>query len=171
MPVQTLISVGEYLRSSYEHDKEYVDGELVERGMPTFEHGELQAALSAFIFPRRRDWGVRVVEDTRVEVRDGCFRLPDIAVVSERDQPREGVIRVAPICTIEILSPRDSMVELRAKAREYLKMGVRHVWSVDPISRECYEHHEEGMDRVKDGVLRVAGALIEIPIAEIMASL
>jgi Uma2 family endonuclease len=70
MPVQTLISVGEYLRSSYEHDKEYVDGELIERKMPTAEHGKLQIALGSYLFQS-------------VQVREGAFRIPDVSVVSD----------------------------------------------------------------------------------------
>ena len=44
MSTRTKISLEEYLHTSFEDgpDREYVDGELVERAMPTFEHGLLQ---------------------------------------------------------------------------------------------------------------------------------
>jgi Uma2 family endonuclease len=171
MPVETLLSVEDYLHSSFEYDKEYVDGELIERKMPSFQHAEMQAALGAYVFPKRREWNVKVLTAPRTQVRQGAFRLPDIAVVGEEDQPEDGVIRIAPIFVIEIVSPDDGIVELRTKAREYLQMGVKHVWSVDPISGECHEHHLPGMNLIPDGVLRVKGTPIEIPVPAIIASL
>jgi Uma2 family endonuclease len=170
MPVQTLLSVEDYLHSSYEFDKEYVDGELIERKMPSSEHAELQAVLAGFVVARRREWQVKVLTGPRMQVRDGVFRLPDVCIIRE-DQPSKGFIRVPPICVIEILSPADSMAELREKAREYLQMGVTHVWSMDPVSRECYRHQKDGMETVRDGVFRVAGTPIEIPIREILDSM
>ncbi len=170
MPVQALVSVGEYLRSSYEYDKEYVDGELIERKMPTIKHGELQIALGSFVFQRRKDWRIRAVGDTRVQVRPKGYRVPDLCILSSDDSD-EGVIRTPPLCIIEILSPDDTVAELREKAREYLQMGVTHVWSVDPVSRECYRHQEDGIETVRDGVFRVAGTPIEIPIREILDSM
>ncbi len=46
-PVAPLVSMDEYLTSSYEHDVDFVDGVLVERGMPTITHSLLQAILLA----------------------------------------------------------------------------------------------------------------------------
>jgi hypothetical protein len=63
------------------------------------------------------------------------------------------------------------MAELRAKARDCLQMGVEHVWSVDPLSRESYEHFQHGMESVKHGILHVTGTLIEIPVTEILGTL
>ena len=56
---------------------------------------------------------------------------------------------------VRILSPDDRLSDIRVKAREYLRFGTRHVWTVDPISGECYEHRESHMSPVQDGVLRV----------------
>jgi Uma2 family endonuclease len=170
MPVQTLVSVDEYLHSSYEYDKEYVEGELIERKMPTYKHGRLQALLCIFFGTKDQEWGVEVVSDTRVRVRPKAYRVPDVCIVSV-DAPEEDVIQTPPLCIVEILSPDDTVAELREKAREYLQMGVTHVWSVDPVSCECYRHQKDGMETVRDGVFRVAGTPIEIPIREILDSM
>ncbi len=37
------MTIDEYLRTSYEGtDREYVDGEVVERSMPSLDHSEIQ---------------------------------------------------------------------------------------------------------------------------------
>jgi len=44
MGAKSALSVEQYLHTSFpDLDKEYRDGELVERCLPTFEHGEIQA--------------------------------------------------------------------------------------------------------------------------------
>ena len=44
-PTLPLVSVDEYLNSSYEPDMEFVDGVLIPRGMPTIAHSLLQKLL------------------------------------------------------------------------------------------------------------------------------
>ena len=44
-PTLPLVSVEEYLNTSYEHDMEFVDGVLIERGMPTQAHSILQSLI------------------------------------------------------------------------------------------------------------------------------
>jgi len=46
-PIVPLVPVDEYPESSYRPEMEYVDGFLVERGMPTIAHGLLQMILGS----------------------------------------------------------------------------------------------------------------------------
>jgi len=45
-PTLPLVSVEEYLRTGYEHDMEFVEGVLIERGMPTPAHSALQTIVA-----------------------------------------------------------------------------------------------------------------------------
>ena len=63
-----------------------------------------------------------------------------------------------PYLCIEILSPDDPAVEVRAKIEGYLAMGVAYVWIVDPLKRRGEIHTREGIERVNDGRFR-AGSL------------
>ena len=56
----TLVSEQEYLRSQYEPDCEFEDGVLIERHVGTEKHSWMRAALAAYIFRRRKAWGVNV---------------------------------------------------------------------------------------------------------------
>lgn len=50
-PIPPLVSVEEYLSSSYRPDLEYVDGVLVRRGMPAIAHSLLQMILIQYLGP------------------------------------------------------------------------------------------------------------------------
>ena len=45
-PTLPLVSVEEYLRTGYEHDMEFADGVLIERGIPTPAHSALQTIVA-----------------------------------------------------------------------------------------------------------------------------
>ncbi len=49
MAISTLISVAEYLSTSYRPDCDYVDGELLERNSGELEHARLQTAIAALV--------------------------------------------------------------------------------------------------------------------------
>ncbi len=55
---RALISVEEYLATSYRPDCDYVDGEVVERNLGEQDHSWLQAALGSYFFVRRKEWNV-----------------------------------------------------------------------------------------------------------------
>jgi hypothetical protein len=38
MAIAELVTAEQYLHTSFEHDAEFVDGRIVERPMPTWEH-------------------------------------------------------------------------------------------------------------------------------------
>jgi EAL domain-containing protein (putative c-di-GMP-specific phosphodiesterase class I) len=46
MAVAELVSAEQYLHTSFEHDAEFVEGRIVERPVPTWEHAFLQTFLS-----------------------------------------------------------------------------------------------------------------------------
>src|SRR5437868_2009632 len=107
MGAQTAHSLEEYLRTSFEGlDREYRDGELVERSLPDPFHGRTQALLTIF-FGTLRKLGLYVYCDTRVKVRDGLILIPDVLLVSS--EIRERLPATPPIVVVEILSPDDRL--------------------------------------------------------------
>lgn len=50
------ISVDDYLRTTYDPDCDYVDGEVIERNVGERDHGELQFGLAYLFRNRRRIW-------------------------------------------------------------------------------------------------------------------
>ncbi len=55
----TLLSIDEYLHTSYSPDVHFVDGQLVERHLGEYEHARLQTILGAFFFGKRLPGPIR----------------------------------------------------------------------------------------------------------------
>lgn len=103
MAAATQISVTEYLHTSYRPDRDYVDGEVVERNLGDYDHSRPQMRLIMFFGAREKEWGIRVVPEQRVQVNPNRFRIPDICVVLE-GSPVDAIFRHPPFICIEILS-------------------------------------------------------------------
>jgi hypothetical protein len=66
MPTGTLISVEQYLATSYRPDCDYVDGHIEEGNEGEWDHSALQAALAGFFFSRRKQLGISVATEQLV---------------------------------------------------------------------------------------------------------
>ncbi len=129
--VSTAIPVEVYLRSSYEPDAEYVDGEIEERPVGEYDHAAWQAALVVYFRPHTLDWNIRVQPELRVQVAATRFRVPDITVL-DRDEPIEQIVTQPPIAVFEVLSPDDVMARMLTKLADYERMGIPGIFVIDP---------------------------------------
>jgi Uma2 family endonuclease len=165
MSARTLISVEDYLASSYEPDCDYVDGHIEERNVGEVTHARLQARITAFLLTRYEANGLVVMTEVRVQVRPGRFRVPDVCVTI--GEPAEEVLAKPPFVCIEILSPEDRMSRVEVRINDYLAMGVSYVWVLDPETKQAFAATAaEGLREVKTGVLRTENPVIELPLAE-----
>lgn len=152
MSATTLVSLEEYLETSYRPDCDYLEGELLERNTGEWDHARLQTLLSGYFLNREKEWGVVVVVEQRVQVKARRFRIPDISVLP--GPPTGPIITEPPFLCIEILSPRDRIREMQERIDDYLTFGVRYVWVIDPKTRPAFVYTTEGVREAKDGVLR-----------------
>ena len=160
----------EYLSTSYRPDCEYVDGMVLKRNLGEHDHSTLQTDIAAFLSMHKKEWGIQVYVEQRVQVTSRRFRVPDVCVVVGA-RPREQIFTHPPFLCIEILSKDDRMSEMQERINDYLAFGVKHVWVVDPRSRRAYMHTVEGSRETKDGMLRTTTPDIAVPLAEMFAEL
>jgi Uma2 family endonuclease len=160
MPTGELISVREYLSTTYRPDCDYVDGAVVERNLGEYDHARLQAALIVYFHARRKEWGLRAVPEQRVQVSPTRFRVPDVCVVV--GEPAEQIFRTPPFICIEILSSDDRLSHMQARVQDYLKFGVPYVWILDPHTRKAFHCTSSGMVEVT--VLITENPAIRIPL-------
>src|SRR5947209_89408 len=114
MEARTAISVEEYLHSSFSDlDREYRDGELVERSLPDYLHGKTQGLLFTFFIMLANRLALYPCTETRMRLRPDVFLIPDVAVFHP-DEPSR-IPDTPPLVAIEILSLDDRLTEVREK--------------------------------------------------------
>jgi Uma2 family endonuclease len=170
MATATQISVTEYLNTTYRPDRDYVDGEVLERNLGEYEHSRPQMRLILFFGTREKEWHIRVVPEQRVQVKATRFRIPDVCVVLE-GSPVEAIFRQPPFICIEILSKDDSFKSVVDRLDDYVAMGVGNVWVIEPNARRGYRYTQEGFLEAKDGILRTSNPELAVPLADLFDEL
>jgi Uma2 family endonuclease len=148
MATRSLVSVEEYLNTSYRPDCDYVDGVVLERNLGEYDHARLQGAVFAAYYNRRKQWNIIVVPEQRVQVSPTRFRVPDVCVIT--GTPPEQIFRTPPLICVEILSKDDRISAMRQRVNDYLAFGVRYVWIIDPTERKAWRCTADGMHEVTE---------------------
>jgi len=163
-----LISVSEYLHTSYQPDCDYVDGVIEERNLGELDHAEVQRALILWLSQREREWRIRTVPEIRVQTSPTRFRIADICIVSVA-APREQIIKTPPVAIIEVISPEDRVPRYSARLEDYRKMGVRNIWVIDPATRKGFDCSTGNWLEIAD--FAVPDSPIRIDLADLFAAI
>jgi Uma2 family endonuclease len=164
MAASSIVSVHEYLSTSYRPDCDYVDGVVLERHLGEYDHARLQMSVSAYFYSRRKEWGIDVVPAQRVQVSPTRFRVPDVCVIVDEGPPGQ-IFRTPPLICIEILSKDDRLAEMQERIDDYLTFGVPYVWILDPGRRKAWRCTAEGMREVNE--LRTDQPETVVPLVEL----
>jgi len=167
MATSLLIPLDQYLSTSYRPDREYIDGEVVERNMGKWEHSRIQALLTIWFGQHEKQWGVQTATEWRTQVSNTRVRIPDVVLVRQGAQP--DVLTDPPVLIVEILSPDDSYSDTQKRADDYLRMGVQTIWIIDPATRSARVC--SGPNWVEATRLDVAGTPIYVELDKLFASL
>jgi Uma2 family endonuclease len=170
MASRTLVSVEEYLRTSYRPDCDYVDGEIVERNLGETDHSDCQGRIYAYFLNRSKQLRVYPLVEQRVQVSSARFRVPDVSIVLG-PRPSEQILTSPPLIAIEILSKDDRVSEMQKRIDDYLKFGIRYIWLIDPRTHRAWIHTKDGAHESKDGILRTEDPAVELPLPEIFHAL
>jgi Uma2 family endonuclease len=134
-----LVSEEEYLSNPEFAHSEWVDGEVVERGMANEKHGKLTIRVGGELdrYFRRNRIGFVAAELHCHFILDGRRRywLPDLAVIVGRSKARSKHLQGVPDIAIEIRSPDQTVAEQLLKCREYLDAGSRFAVVIVPERR------------------------------------
>lgn len=164
MAIGSLISIDEYLTTSYRPDWEYVDGVVVERNVGERDHSRVETDLSTYFNVRREQWNICVYVEQRVQVSQTRYRVPDVCVILG-PEPDEQILTTPPFICVEILSKDDRMAEMQERVADYLSFGVPYVWIIDPRKRKAWRCTRDGMQEV--GGLHTTEPEIEVPLSEL----
>jgi Uma2 family endonuclease len=142
--------VAEWLAQPEEARLELIDGELVEKAAPTFEHGIAQSQTAAALvgpFGRRTGgpggpggWWIATEVDVLL---DGRGYRPDIAGWRRErlpSAPKGRPVTLRPDWLCEIVSESNRSVDTVTKLRRYHQAGVPHYWILDWVERTLTVH-------------------------------
>lgn len=121
---------------------EVIDGVVVEKASPSFEHGDAQSTLAALFKPvfggsrgGGRPGGWWIATEVEVELAEHEVYRPDL-VGWRRDRvptrPSGRPVRIIPDWICEILSATHARHDLVTKLRVFERCRVPHYWIVDP---------------------------------------
>ena len=99
MATPTLVPISEYLSRTYQPDREYVDGVVVERNLGERDHSRVQALLAAYFIGNEDDWQVVALVEQRVQVSSTRFRIPDVCLLAA-DDPDDPIVHKAPLSAL-----------------------------------------------------------------------
>ena len=171
MPTKTLMTVEEYLHTSFEDgDCEYLDGEIVEKNMGELVHGTVQGRLLNMLSVLGASLGLRVVPEIRIPIGSSRYRVPDIGVWLPGDIGTR-IPTVPPFLIVEILSPEDRMTRVKIKIEEYLSIGTQWIWLVDPEERKAICYSQSNPAGSVCDVLRTENPAIEIALEKVLAGI
>ncbi len=162
MAAATLISLEEYLRTTYEPDCDFVDGVVEERNLGEWSHSTLQTVLIGYLFTRARKWNAHVHTELRLRVSPTRVRIPDVCLIS-REDPADPVPSRPPLVCIEVLSPEDRWSRVEKRIEDFLAMGVPHVWVFDPEERQVFDCTSAGRRLVTEDTLEAPPVSIHLP--------
>ncbi len=160
---ERLITAEEFAQMPESRGAELVRGRIVwpgvsEEPVNNWQHARLLMRLCLLFgsYAQRQRVGEFFAGDPGMIVKRGpdTARGPDLAfVAADRTGavPQTGFSDVVADLVIEILSPSDTMVNVHAKVREYLKAGVRVVWIADSEGENVLEFRSRAAVRMFEG--------------------
>ena len=165
-----LMTIEQYLRTSFSPDVDFVDGEIEERHLGEKDHGRLQLIVAAWFLARESSLHVEAVTEQRLLVAADRVRICDV-VILDASAPDEQVTLTPPLICIEIMSPEDRISRAIKVLEDYRAMGVANIWLLDPQERLAYTFGAGGLKQQEDLVLRVTDSEIALDVNTLFADL
>lgn len=123
---------------------EYWNGRAVQKGMPTWIHGLIQAILSWLL----AEAGYKAASEVELRIAPEYHPKPDVIATKgkvEQPYPTSSLEVV-----IEILSEDDKMEFLVEKCQKYSAWGFQHIYVIDSAAKLVFQWKPNGLEIVQD---------------------
>lgn len=143
---------------------ELLDGVLVIRSPASFLHESIVSFLNTLLrsFGTAHSLGIPIGSRFMIKLSEKWAPEPDIMFLTPEDQKnlRENYFVGAPSVVFEILSITTRDDDLKKKLPQYLQLGVKEVWIIDPKQKSITLHWKDtsttfqGYDWVKSKIIQ-----------------
>jgi Uma2 family endonuclease len=151
-PEQSQFTLEQLLASDARGRFELIDGQLEQVNVSNLSvdvGAQLLALLVAFC--KAHDLGRVFGADSYYQ----CFpegerkaRKPDVSFIANERLPpdwmEQSFFTIAPDLAVEVLSTNDTAYEIDRKIADYLSVGVRLIWEINPVERTVMIHRLDG---------------------------
>jgi Uma2 family endonuclease len=141
-PARRLATADDLLSLPAETRAEVIAGTVIEKAIPSAEHGDAQFAIAGFVRSRfhrgpggRWPGGWWILGEVEIEFGPHDIFRPDLAGWRRDRVPQRPTgrpVRLRPDWVCEVLSTSNAQHDLVTKFREYHRPRVGHYWVVDP---------------------------------------
>jgi Uma2 family endonuclease len=146
MATKALITPEQYFATRFEREPELVRGEIAERPLSTFQHGNLQLRMGSCLMALQQSYPVFTGVEVRLRIAPDIYRIPDISMW-EGAAP-DAVPATPPLLVVEISSPDDRPDAMLQKLEEYRIWGVQHIWLIEPEIKRIPVHDHGSLREV-----------------------
>jgi len=163
-------TIERYLNTTYRPDRDYVDGETERRNVGELDHNRIQSLLVTWLTNHEEEWRIFPITEQRIQVTSSRVRVADVCAL-RAESPMEQVTANPPLLCIEILSPKDRLSRTIQVMEDYLRMGVEHLWVIDPRERIAYTYTPDGLLKVHSNRLTIPNTPIHVDLPTLFAKL
>jgi Uma2 family endonuclease len=141
-PARRLATAADLASLPSDRSAEVIDGEIVDKALPSFDHGSAQTGLGGVLFGFRGPpggprgpggWWLATEVEVEYEPHQ-VFRHDAVGWRRERavERPSERPVRLRPDWVCEILSPSNAANDTVKKLRVLQRHRVANYWLIDP---------------------------------------
>jgi len=132
---------------------ELINGEAVDVPMPGFKHGQIQRRTAARLGDFADAAGLgEVATEIHCILAPDIVRVPDVAFIRTENMRKivdpQKPLPFAPDLAIEIISPGNTVSEMRQKLDLYFAAGTLLVWWIYPDLQSVEVHHPDRTARM-----------------------
>jgi hypothetical protein len=125
----------------------------------------LRSILAAHFHNNRKNWNIVALCRQKIAFHAAESKICDICIISA-DAPVERVVRIPPMICLDVIS-EEPLALIQNRVDMYEKLGVKHIWMLDPAFRTGWKATSAGLFQVRDDQMMISGTPIGLRLTAI----
>jgi hypothetical protein len=148
----------------YSFDRNRFDAFSTERAQAA-----LRTILASHFHTNRRNWNIVTLCRQQIAVGPGDTRMCDLCILPA-DAPVEQVVRTTPMICLNVIS-EESLALIQNHVDTFEKIGVKHVWLLDPMFRTGWKATSTGLFQIRNDECIIPGTSIGFRLSTVFSEM